>query len=152
MPSPESSRRNLNTARIQGRVKFWRSWIESQRTKAELVWLHHTKPALSQRTIARVFHVSQPYVARLLKRVRLSPSIEEAIGPEAYGHYRECMEAERQAHFQAVGGPASLIGEAPVWARTKGQLYIPEPSPASTSSACEQPTVTEYVQIGRSTS
>src|SRR5215475_6860901 len=46
------------TARIQGRVRFWRSWSESQRVKAEIVWLQHTKPGLSQRTIARLFHVS----------------------------------------------------------------------------------------------
>ena len=84
MPSPQSSRANLDKARTEGHVKFWRSHSESQRVKAEIVWLHETKPGLSQRTIARMFHVSQPYVVRVLKRVlRSGGDIERALGLES---------------------------------------------------------------------
>jgi len=76
------------------------------------VWCHETQPDLSQRTIARTFHVSQPYVNKLLKRVRLSSRIENALGWEAYKHYRERHETQRRAHFQAQGAPASLTGDS----------------------------------------
>src|SRR5208283_3672740 len=112
MPSPESSRRNLEHARRNGRVRVWRPHSESQRIKGDIVWCHETQPDLSQRTIARTFHVSQPYVNKLLKRVRLSSRIENALGWEAYKHYRERHETQRRAHFQAQGAPASLTGDS----------------------------------------
>ena len=98
MPSPESSRRNLDKARLLGRVIFWRSRSESQRVKAEIVWLHETKPELSQRVIARTFHVSQPYVARMLKRVRLL-GVEKALGLEASKLYGEYVDSRRRENY-----------------------------------------------------
>jgi hypothetical protein len=131
MPSPESSRANLEHGRTLGRVIFWRSWHESQRIKAEIVWLHHTKPDLSQRVIARTFHVSQSYVARLLQRVRLR-GIEKALGEEAFEHYRGRMDDSRREHFQAVGGPASLTTPS---SRETERVPVEPQSPAPASWA-----------------
>jgi hypothetical protein len=120
--------------------------------KAEIVWLHHTKPDLSQRAIARMFHVSQPYVARLLKRARLSVGIENAIGLEAYRHYRERIEAQRRAHFQAQGAPASLIGECNACAHELNSAFVEPPqAPSSSIAAGRDALGTEYVELGRST-
>jgi hypothetical protein len=168
MPSPESNRRNLEHARASGRVIFWRTRGESQRIKGEIVLLHHTKPGLSQRVIARTFHVSQPYVAKLLKRVRLSSGIEAALGAEAYQHYREGREVERRAHFQAQGGPASLIGDSGgnsvqchslAWMVPGAIRHVPELAsafdaphlPAGATGKVDEPAGTEYVELGRST-
>src|SRR5713226_579051 len=144
MPTPESSRRNLEHARSNGQVKFWRTWSESQRIKAEILWLHETQRDLSQRAIARTFQVSQVYVQRVLKRVRLSSGIEKALGLEAYKHYRDRLEAQRRAHFQAQGGPASLIGEIAC------QLSPESEPPQSTEPTAAQARVealgVEYVQ------
>jgi len=101
MPSPESSRRNLELARANGWVKIWRPDSESQRIKAGIVLLHHTNRGLSQRVIARTFRVSQPYVQKLLRRVRVL-GIEKALGPEAYELFRMGLEVKRQQHFQAM--------------------------------------------------
>jgi hypothetical protein len=149
MPSPESSRRNLEHARSIGRVRIWRPHSESQRVKAEIVWLRETHPELSQRVIARTLHVSQVYVQRILNRVRLSSGIEKAIGEEAYRHYRDRLEAQRRAHFQAQGAPASLIGDS-VDNPTES-IHVA----ASRSSAVIMETVDETgkrIQFARSTS
>lgn len=151
MPSPESSRRNLEHARRNGRVKFWRTRSESQRIKAEIVVLHQTTAGLSQRVIARTFHVSQPYVAKLLRRVRLL-GFEKALG-EAYEQHRAGMEVKRREHFLAVGGPASLTAEspsypAPAWAFEEPQQAQPVSSVAPEPVKLDD---TEYVELVRST-
>jgi predicted XRE-type DNA-binding protein len=105
MPSPESSRRNLEHARANGRVRVWRPHSESQRIKARIVLLHETQPDLSQRVIARTFHVSQPYVQKVLKRVR-ALGIEKALGEDATELFRAGMEVHRQARFQAAAHAA----------------------------------------------
>lgn len=105
MPSPESNRRNLEHARRNGRVKVWRPHIESQRIKAGIVLLHDTNPELSQRAIARTFHVSQPRVCDVLKSVRVL-GFEKALGAEAYDLYRAGMEVKRQEQFQAASRAA----------------------------------------------
>jgi predicted XRE-type DNA-binding protein len=105
MPSPESSRRNLEHARARGRVRTWRLRSESQRIKAGIVLLHETQPDLSQREIARTFHVSQPYVHDVLKKVR-EQGIEKALGVEATGLFRMGMEVRRQEHFEAAARTA----------------------------------------------
>ena len=158
MPSPESSRRNLEHARASGRVKVWRPHSESQRIKADIVWLHETQPEHSQRVIARTFHVSQPYVNKLLKRLRLSSRIENALGWEAYKHYRERHEAQRREHFKAVGGPASLTAEPSYPESTwTFDLGFEEPQPsepisyAAPAAVTEKVDDTEYVELGRST-
>jgi hypothetical protein len=145
MPSPEASRRNLEHARNLGRVIYWRSWYESQRVKGDIAWLCHTRRDLSQRAVARMLHVSQPYVARVSKRLRLSASIEDALGTEGYCHYRDRMEAERRAHYAAQGAPQSLIGESP---RESRSLFEEPPSVAATKS---EPPGTVYVELLRTT-
>jgi predicted XRE-type DNA-binding protein len=105
MPSPESSRMNLNLARANGRVKVWRLRSESQRIKAGIVLLHETQPDLSQRAIARTFGVCQPYVHDMLEKVR-EQGIEKALGEEATGLFRMGMEVHRQARFQAAARTA----------------------------------------------
>jgi hypothetical protein len=133
-------------ARTLGKIIFWRSPSESQRVKADIVWLHETQPELSQRTIARMFHISQPYVARLLKRVRLSGcDIEKALGRESYRRYCDHREAQRREHFEALGGPVSLIGES---ARELRPVFD-APRPLAPTKV-ETPG-TEYVELGRST-
>jgi predicted XRE-type DNA-binding protein len=160
MPSPESSRRNLEHARTNGQVKFWRTRGESQHIKAEIVLLYHTNAGLSQRVIARTFHVSQPYVQRLLARVR-TRGIEKALGAEAYEHYRAGMEVKRRKHFQAVGGPASLTAEPSYpeltrafnWAFEEPQPSVPTryEAPAAAMEKSDEPAGVKYVELGRST-
>jgi hypothetical protein len=151
MSSPESSRNNLEHARRLGRVKFWRTRRESQRIKAEIVVMHRNKAELSQRVIARTFHVSQPYVAKLLRRVRVL-GIEKALG-EAYEQYRERMEAKRREHFLAVGGPSSLTAERmscpiPAWACEVPQQAEPISSMAPAPVKVDD---TQYVELAQST-
>jgi hypothetical protein len=152
MPSPESSRRNLEHAREIGRVKFWRTRSESQRVKAEIALLHHTNAGLSQRVIARTFRVSQPYVQRLLARVR-TRGIEKALGMEAYRHYRKLSDVKRREHFLAVGGPASLT-ESP-WPFNSAGPQPVEPiscaAPAAAMERVDEPARANYVELGRST-
>ena len=116
MPSPESSRTNLENARANGRVRIWRPHSESQRIKGDILWLHETQPELSQRLIARTLHVSQVYVCKLLGRARVL-GIEKALGEEAYERFRAGMEVKRQEHFQAAALTA---------ARSQG-VSIPNP-------------------------
>jgi hypothetical protein len=137
MPSPESNRRNLEDARASGRVIFWRTRGESQRIKGEIVWLHDTKPELSQRAIARTFHVSQPYVAKLLRGVRLL-GVSEALGAESYETYRSLRQTERREHFQNL----------PAWA--KGAVGVQSPAPTSVAPAATTAGL-EYVELARST-
>jgi len=106
MPSPESSRMNLEHARASGRVKIWRPHSESQRIKAGIVLLHETQPNLSQREIARTFRVSQPYVQQKVLKQVLALGIEKALGPEAYELFRMGLEVKRQEHFQAASRAA----------------------------------------------
>jgi hypothetical protein len=78
--------------------------------KAGIVLFHHTKAELPQKAIARAYHVSQPYVARLLARVKML-GVENALGPQAYELYCNGREVARREHFEAVGGPPPLVNE-----------------------------------------
>ena len=156
MPSPESGRLNLEHARMQGRIIFWRSRSESQRVKAEIVWLYETQRDLSQRLIARMLRVSQPYVARVLKRLLHSGhDIERAIGAEAYEHLRALREARRREHFQAQGAPASLTREAVPFQHDADPPLLADlqsrPVSAQVAAAKAGNAETEYVELGRST-
>jgi hypothetical protein len=150
---------NLERARSTGRVKFWRYRGESQRVKAEIVWLHQMQPQLSQRAIAQRLHCKQPYVARVLKRARLSGcDIEKAIGWEAYEHYKALRDAERTKRHEAV------IAESQ---HSQGQTTPPPQSDSQGNSVngdarhgsstdggtipAHQKGPTEYVELGRTT-
>lgn len=101
MPSPESNRRNLEYARNIGRSKFWRSAGESQRVKAEILQAYFAVPRPSQRAIAQRLHVSQPYVAKLIRKIkRVGP--EMAVGPEAYQHFTALRDAELRQRNQSL--------------------------------------------------
>jgi hypothetical protein len=71
MPTPESSRRNLEKARANGTVKRLRSDRETQVIKL-LIWQSYFDggPRPSQRALARQLGVSQPYVRELLQTAR----------------------------------------------------------------------------------
>lgn len=65
MGTPESARRNLATARIEGRIRLWRSPAETQIVK-QIIW--HCRGKRSQRALARDLGVSQQYVCKVLKQ------------------------------------------------------------------------------------
>jgi len=134
MPSPQSSRANLEHARTLGRVKIWRQRSESQRTKADIVWLHHVNPNLSQQVIGRVLRVSQPYVAKVLRQVRVK-GIRETLGPTGYEHFRERDEAHRRGD---TNNAAFLT-----------QSEVPNQRPVSTAIA-QGNAASEYIEILRS--
>ena len=147
MPSPESSRANLEHARSLGRVKIWRQRSESQRTKADIVWLHHVNPNLSQQVIGRVLRVSQPYVAKVLRRVRVK-GIRGALGPEGYEYFRQCEGAHRRGDNAANFIPPDIAvntaiphdasqGYVEILRSTDGQIvegYDSKPPSAMTGS------------------
>ncbi len=143
MPSPESSRRNLEHARRIGRVKFWRRRPESQRVKAEILQAYFAVPRPSQRAIAQRLRVSQPYVAKLSRKIRREGP-EKAVGPEAYEQYRALRDAELTKRHEG------LVAH---WQRSQGQTTPPSGSSADTSAKpAQQEGPTQYVELARTTS
>ncbi len=121
---------------------FWRKRSESQRIKAEIAWLHHTQPELSQRAIAARLHCSQPYVCEVLKSVR-QMGVEEALGPEAYEIYKALRNAELTKRHEA------LVAESQ---RSRCETTPPREShPADQAEMASQEGPTEYVELVRTT-
>ena len=115
MPTPESSCRNLEYARITGRVKFWRKRSESQRLKAEILQAYFAVPRQSQRAVAGRLHCKQPYVAKLFRKIKREGA-EKAVGLEAYESERMPVYGSRpyqaptpQTPPQAAGIPIHRI-------------------------------------------
>ncbi len=151
MPSPESSRRNLEYARSIGRVKFWRSRGESQRVKAEILQAYFDVPQPSQRAIGQRLHISQPYVTKLIRKIRRDGP-EKALGPEAYRHFTAYRDTELCKRHQSLVAQwqSSLGGTTPLReARPPGNSG----SGARTQAKpAQQDGPTEYVELVRSTS
>ncbi len=61
----------------------WRSRGESQRVKAEILQAYFAVPQPSQRAIAQRLHVSQPYVAKLVRKIGSSPKTVISVPPVA---------------------------------------------------------------------
>ncbi len=71
MPSPQASRRNLETAIAQGKLKRLRCRDETAIIKL-LIWQAWWggQPRPSQRALAQQLGVSQPYVCRVMQQAR----------------------------------------------------------------------------------
>jgi len=140
MPTPESSCRNLEYARITGRVKFWRKRSESQRLKAEILQAYFAVPRQSQRAVAGRLHCKQPYVAKLFRKIKREGA-EKAVGLEAYEIYKALRDVELTKRHEA------LIAE---WQRGQGVPQTESRLPDETEPI-PQAGPTEYVEWVRTT-
>jgi hypothetical protein len=140
MPSPESSRSNLEHARSVGHVKFWRSRDESQRVKADILRAYFAVPRPSQRAVAGSLRVSQAYVAKLFRKIRREGR-EKAVGPEADEQYKAFRDVELTNRHEA------LVAQ---WQSKRGQTTPPR-SPDQAKLEGRQEGPTQYVELGRTT-
>lgn len=123
-------------------MKFWRSRSESQRVKAEILQAYFAVPRPSQRAVAQSLRVKQPYVNRVIGRIKREGP-EKALGPEAYEQCRALRDAELSVRHEA------LVAE---WQRSLGRTTAPSPQRAESHSPAEpkpaqQEGPTEYVEL-----